>query len=420
MERVVITGLGLVTALGTDVDASWRTLVAGEGAVTAPLRHGADEPATRAVGEVAPAVIAALRARHPELSAETETRTLFGHAAACAAYAQAGLTGPSDDAGVVLGSGPGVHRLEDVAAAMAPDGDVPRGQYLRAPAHPGSLVRVAPTAPAESAAAHLGIGGPVHAVTTACSASNHALGMGLRLVRDGECPFVLAGGSDSMIDPLGLVFFVLPGASANVDGDPADACKPFDRRRSGLVMGEAAGCVVLESLSHATARGATILAEFVGFGSSFDAYRVTAPRWTAQALPPRWRRPWQTATWPPPTWTTCTPTARAPNATTPPKSRQSAPSSERTPTRSPSPPPRALSDTPSRAPPPWRSCWPSRRIQEDTVPPTRNLTQPDPQCDLDFVPGVGQARRVRAALNNSFAFGGQNAVTALRKYESEA
>ncbi len=419
MERVVVTGLGLVTALGTDVDATWQALLAGAGAVTAPLRHGVHQPATRAVAEVEAEVFDGLRAAHPELPADADARTLFGHAAACAAFTHAGLSVGADDAGIVLGSGPGVHRLEDVAAAMDAGGDVDPQRYCAAGAHPGSLVNVAATAPAESAAAQLGIGGPVHGVTTACSASNHALGLALRMVRDGECPYVIAGGSDSMIDPLGLVFFVLPGASANVDGEPADACKPFDRRRSGLVMGEAAGCVVLESLTHAQARGAPILAELVGFGSSFDAYRVTAPppdgAGAAAAMSAALADGGLAPTDIDYVHAHGTGTKRNDPAEVAAIREVFGDHADRLAVSSTKGAlGHALSGAAAVA-----FVVAVKAIQEDTVPPTRNLTQPDPQCDLHFVPGMGRVHPVRCALNNSFAFGGQNAVTALRKFEEQ-
>ncbi len=122
-----------------------------------------------------------------------------------------------------------------------------------------------------------GLGGPVHAVTTACSAANQAMGMAFRSVRRGEADWIVTGGTDGMVNPMGLVFFVLLGASANADEDPAGACKPFDRKRTGVVLSEGAGAAVLEELEHARARGAHIYAEVVGYGASLDAYRTTAP-----------------------------------------------------------------------------------------------------------------------------------------------
>ena len=124
-------------------------------------------------------------------------------------------------------------------------------------------------------AARVGLGGPVHAVTTACAASLQAIGSALREIRSGRADWMLAGGSDSMVDPLGHVFFVLLGAAATEEGPTA--CRPFSRRRTGIVTGEGAGIAVLEAEDHAKARGARILAEVAGYGSSLDAFRVTAP-----------------------------------------------------------------------------------------------------------------------------------------------
>ena len=301
MNRVVVTGLGLVTPLGHDVEDVWTRLLEGEVGVTAPRRHGAARPPTIAVGEIAPEVIAtpegsAIRTRRRRGSC----RTLFGVAAGADAIHAAGLEpGAHRRAGVILGAGPGVHRPEDVASEprrrrrvrrrpLRPRGRLPapgladprRGRAAGDDPRPA----VRPRGP--RARGHDGVlgrqpgAGP--RVSSSCSA--------------GEVDWVVAGGSDSQVNPLGLVFFVLLGASASGDVEPAAACRPFDRRRSGLVMGEGAGCAVLESLDHARARGAPILAEVAGYGASMDACRTTAPlprrprRRRGDGLRPRRRR----------------------------------------------------------------------------------------------------------------------------------
>ena len=219
-RRVVVTGLGLVTPMGCDIDDLWRRLLAGERGVAAPQRFGDDVPPTRAVGEVDPAVLERLRAAHPDLEESADPRNVFALAAARDALAMAGLErGVHPRAGVLLGAGPGANRIEDVARYLDEHGAFDAhgfGSDLSA-LQPESLIRQAAEQPAARIARSYGIGGPVHAVTTACSASNQALGLAYRSIRRGETDWVVTGGSDSQVNPLGLVFFVLLGASANVD-----------------------------------------------------------------------------------------------------------------------------------------------------------------------------------------------------------
>lgn len=423
-ERVVVTGLGFVTPLGSDPDALWQAMLEGRPGVAAPRRLGPFDPPTKAVGEVPTQDLARLLAeRDGALEGVEDRRTLFAVEAASNAIERAGLADDAGEhAGVVLGSGPGVHRLEDVAGALDAEGrfDAARFAADLEAIHGESLVRSRVERPAELVATRFGLGGPVHAVTTACSASNQALGLAYRLVRSGECPWVVAGGADSMINPVGLVFFVLLGASANVDeNDPATACRPFDRRRTGLVMGEGAGCAVLEAESHARARGAAILAEVAGYGSSFDAYRTTAPppdgRGAAEAI----RYALADGGVAPDTIDFVNAHGTGTKRNDPAEvaaikhvfgthAARLAVSSGKA----------AIGHLLSGAAGVAFGLA-VLAVERDAVPPTLNLTTPDPACDLDFVPGTGRSQPVRAAINNSFAFGGQNAVVALRKYEPD-
>lgn len=416
MNDVVITGLGWVTPMGRDLDDVWQKLLAGDIAVDTPHTHAASTPPTRAIAEVDAATVAELGAHFP--TAAADRRTLFGVAAGAAALEHAGLAGaPAPRAGVVLGSGPGIHRFEDLDGALDDDGTFRPERFAarRAALAADSLVRIRAERPAELLATHFGLGGPVHAVTTACSASNQALGLGYRMVQRGECDWVVAGGADSMVNPQGLIFFVLLGASAQVDeAHPERACRPFDRRRTGLVMGEGAGCLVLESAEHARARGATILAQASGYGASLDAWRTTAPppdgRGAAEAMEAALRD------------AACpvdavdfvnahgTGTKRndpaevhAIRRTFGDHAASLAVSSGKG----------ALGHLLSGAAGVAAvACV--LALRDGRVPPTVNLREPDVACDLDHVPGTAATRPVRAALNNAFAFGGQNACFLVR------
>lgn len=416
-HRVVITGLGAVTPLGADVEAVWRQLLAGEVGVRAPQRNDPAACPTRAVGEVAPDVLAALRSRYPEL-ADADARTLFGVSAALDAYAHAGS--PKTEGGaVVLGAGPGMHRLEDQLRMYA-GGDPRETPEARRPelVHPESLLRNAAERPAAHVARTLGLTGPVHAVITACSAGNQAVGSAFRMVRDGEAPFALAGGADSQVNPIGLIFFQLLGAAASQDQDARAACRPFDRRRSGMVMGEGAGVVLLESEDHARARGATILAELAGYGSSMDAWRTTAPcpdgRGASEAIQAAlddahadaaqvgFINAHGTATKRnDPAEVAAIRTVLGEHADDVAVSAGKGAFGH------------LLSGAAGVA-----LVTSVLAVRDQRVPPTANYEHPDPQCDLDFVPGVGREQEVEVALNQAFAFGGQNAVLALRRYHA--
>jgi len=419
-ERVVITGLGMVTPLGCEVDAVWSRLLAGERGVTPPARLGPEHPPTRALGEIQPDVLHALQSEHPDLDGLEDPRTVFAVAAAFRALSHAGLEPDEHSrAGVMLGAGPGANRIEDIDRWLAKDGSFDAVAFGRETilVERESLLRTPAEQPAARVAERFGIGGPVHAVTTACSASNQALGMAYRSIRSGETDWVVAGGSDSQINPLGLVFFVLLGASAQVDeADPASACRPFDRRRSGLVMGEGAGVVVMESETHARARGATILAEVAGYGSSLDAFRTTAPPPDGRGAEEAMRYALEDSGLPrssvdfvnahgtgtkrnDPAEITAIKTLFGEHA------GHLAVSSSKG----------ALGHLLSAAAGVAFCCC-VKAIQDDAIPPTANLSEPDRGCDLDLVQEGGRRTPVRAALNNSFAFGGQNASILVTKY----
>lgn len=288
-SRVVVTGMGAVTPFGADLEAVWRAWRAGESAVAPSSRHGEAHPPTKSVGEVPGEVVAALRAEVGPDADAMDLRTLFALGAARRALSDAGLPERvGERAGAVVASGPGAHRLEDFAAAAGDDGRIRLARFAGGGAriHPGSLWRNAPDRPATEIARRHGLRGAVHGVTTACAASLQAMGVALRELRAGRADVMLAGGADAMLDPFGLVFFVLLNAAAT-EGGP-HACRPFSRRRTGMVTGEGAALAVLEREEHARARGARILCEVAGYGSSMDAFRVTAPhpegRGAAQAM----------------------------------------------------------------------------------------------------------------------------------------
>jgi 3-oxoacyl-[acyl-carrier-protein] synthase II len=416
--RVVVTGLGWVTPLGEGLDEVFGALCAGRSGLVTPTRSGVPAPHLAAVGEVPEALRARLAARDPEAAAVGDPRTLYAAAAARAAWADAGFAGPpAGRGGVAIASGPGVLRVEDLARGIDAHG-APDAALFHAHLHEhasDSNLKHAAHGPAAFVAARHGATGPVFAPITACAAGAQAIGLALRALRAGEVDWMLAGGADVRVDSIGLVWFSLLGASAQPDGPPAEACRPFDRRRTGVVVGEGAAVVLLETEAHARARHARVRAELAGYGASLDAFRATAPhpdgRGAAQAM-----------------------AAALADAGLAPRDVDLV-NAHGTGTKRNDPAEVAALKT-VFGPEARRLAVPGLKsmighllsasapvafvstvlsLERRLVPPTATLREPDPLCDLDHVPGTARALDVRAALVNAFAFGGNNAVLALKR-----
>jgi 3-oxoacyl-[acyl-carrier-protein] synthase II len=213
---------------------------------------------------------------------EGERKTLFALWAARRGLEDADLLkapGPRDRYGVILASGLGVNRLEDIHPWIGADRnfDLIRFGKESERVQRESILRNNSNRTAALVSARFGLYGMNGTVTSACASGTQAVGIGYRAIQRGEADVMVVGGADSMINPIGLVFFVLLGAATTSSDPPETLCRPFDRKRSGLVMGEGAGLAILEEASHALRRGVKIYAEVVGYGASLDAYQVTAP-----------------------------------------------------------------------------------------------------------------------------------------------
>lgn len=417
-HRVVVTGLGVVTPFGCELERVWERLLEGDPAVAASRRFGAFRPPTKAVGEVPDADIAALRAEFEFATGPADHRTLFGLAAARRALEHAGIApGRHPRAGAVVASGPGAHRLEDIARLADATGhlDATRVVTELSSVSDGSLWRNAPDRPATEIAHRFGLGGPVSAITTACAASLQSLGCALREIRAGNADWMLAGGADSMIDPLGLVFFVLLGAAATEAGKAA--CRPFSRRRTGIVMGEGAGIAVLESLEHARARGARILAEVTGYGSTLDAYRVTAPHPEGRGAAGAMSKALADAHMSIDDVDLISAHATGTKLNDPAEAKAIREVFGDRATGIAVSSGKSVMGHLLAAAGAVSFASAVLSVARDLVPPTANLEDVDPSCALDHVVGRARAMPVRGALVNALAFGGHNATIALRKLE---
>lgn len=424
-RRIVITGLGLATALGLEVEENWRKALSGVSGVSKIRLSGSEKSSVQAAGQVSDEDWGRICLEFPsEAESEGERRTLFALWAAKKALTDAGLEqyrGDRSRFGVAIGSGLGINRLEDIynwlGAGKKFDSARFGAQLDRV--HKESIIRNNSSAPASLIAARFGFKGINTTVTSACASAAQALGNAYRAVKRGDADLILAGGADSMINPVGLVFFVLLGSAAVSKTEPDRLCRPFDRKRSGLVMGEGAGMAVVEDETHALDRGARIYAEIAGYASTMDAWRLTAPHPEGQGAAVAMSRALADSGIAPDRidYINAHGTSTKLNdlAETVAIRKVFGQHADQV----------AISSTKSlighllagSGGPEF--VFTVLSVARDEIHPTINLSNPDPKCDLDYVPNVSRQKVVRAALSNSFGFGGQNAVIAVRKYSGE-
>jgi 3-oxoacyl-[acyl-carrier-protein] synthase II len=421
-RKVVVTGLGVATPLGIDLEETWRKALSGISGIRRITLPGSEKSTVQLAGEIAAGDWERMRAAFPEEAAsEGEQRTLFALWASQAALGDAGLAAGAEvreRAGVGLAVGLGANRLEDVCRWLDSRGnfDLERfGQEL-AGVHRESIMRNNSNRPAALIARRFGLGGVNFTVTAACASATQSLGMAFRAVRDGSADIMLAGGVDCMINPVGLVFFVLLRVAAVAATSPAELYCAFDRKRSGMVMGQGAAMAVLEEESSALGRGARIYAEVAGYGSSMDAYRLTAPHPDGRGAEQAMRRALQDAGLEADTidYINAHATATKLNdvAETLAIKRLFGEYAGRLCVSS----SKSLIGHLLAAAGAPEFALTVLTVERDEIHPTMNLFNPDPKCDLDYVPSVKRARVVRAALSNSFGFGGQNASIVVKKY----
>lgn len=448
-RKVVVTGLGLATSLGLDVEENWRKLLAGESGIKKLALPGAEKSPVQAVGEVSEDDWTVIRKAFGEdAEREGERRTLFALWAVRAALKDAGLIGQSTEhgtqttdqrnikkssgsglrapdsesarCGVVMAAGLGINRLEDIQRWISKDNtfDVRRfGRELN-DIQKESIMRNNSNRPSALVADRFGLYGYNATITTACASASQAIGTGYRVIHRGDADMIVAGGADSMINPVGLVFFVLLSAAAVSSEDPSEICRPFDRKRSGLVMGEGSGVVVLEEESHAIQRGADIYAEIAGYASTMDAFKVTAPHPRGAGAENAMRSALDNAGLD----TNDIDYINAHGTST--KLNDSAETiaiknvfQKNAYTLSINSSKSMIGHLLAASGGP-EFVYTVLSVSRNEIHPTLNLKNPDPKCDLDYVPNVMRSRTVRAAISNSFGFGGQNASIVVKKYKS--
>lgn len=411
-RRVVITGVGLISPVGVGTRATFEALLAGQNGIRPIAAFDASEFSSRIAGEVLDFV--------PEnfMDAKSVKRAdrfiQFAVAAAQMALQDAGLE-PSDAlraaCGVICGVGfCGLATIEEAAKTLAASG--PRRLS------PVMIPRCIPNLAAGQIALNFGMLGPSFGVSSACASGAHALGEAARIIARGDADFMLAGGSEAAVTPLGVGGFAAMRALSTRNDDPAHASRPFDRDRDGFVMAEGAGILMLEEAEAAQSRGARIYAELAGVGMATDAYHITRPDPDAAGARRAMENALKDAGLQPNevqhinAHGTSTPLndkteSKAIELVFGDHAKSIAVSSNK-----------SMTGHMLGAAGALEAGVTALSIFEQRVAPTMNLVYPDPECCLDYVPNTARELEIEAALCNSFGFGGTNVSLALRRFHS--
>jgi 3-oxoacyl-[acyl-carrier-protein] synthase II len=411
MRRVVVTGLGLVTPLGGDVETTWQNLIAGKSGIAAITRFDTTDQKAKIAGEVKPKEHAYgfdpdKRVDH-KVQRQVDPFIVYAIDAAGQALEDAGLAEMDEElkerAGVSIGSGigglPGIESESLVLAEKGPGRVSPHFVH-------GRLINLT----SGQVSIKYGLMGPNHSVVTACSTGAHSIGDAARMIKDGDADVMLAGGAESTINPLGVAGFAQARALNTAFNDrPEQASRPYDKGREGFVMGEGAGVVVLEEYEHAKARGAKIYAEVVGYGLSGDAYHVTAPHPEGRGAELAMRMALRKAGLKPEDIDYVNAHGTSTMADTIELAAVKRVLGDDLKGASMSSTKSAIGHLLGGAGA-VETIFCILAIRDQIVPPTLNLDDPDVGTEgVDLVPHKAKKRRVRAALNNSFGFGGTNA-----------
>ena len=422
-RRVVVTGMGVVAPGGLDVAALWEALLAGRPAAVPIGRFDPSAFPTRIAAEVRGFDVERAPGARPEW-ARLDRIAQFALAAAAAALADSGLSprpGTALRAGIVAATGLGCYDHEEVFASCAaarPAGSEAFdreafARTLRETVKARAPERRTPGSVPALLGRELGLEGPAMSVMTACAAGTQAIGDAARWIRNGRADVVLAGGADSEIYPMGLASFCLLGALSRRNDDPSAASRPFDATRDGFVLGEGAGFVVLEERERALARGARVVAEVAGFGSACDAWRVTDPHPEGRGALGAMRRAVEEAGIAPADlgYVNAHGTSTVANDRIESRALRAflGEAAERVPVSS----TKSMIGHLTVAAGAVEAIVTALTLRDGRIHPTANLRTPDPECDLDFVPGAARSSGVTLALSNSFAFGGQCASLVL-------
>ncbi len=409
LQRVVVTGLGAVTPIGNTVADYWEGLTSAKNGVEAITLFDAAQHACRFAAEVKNFDPSGFI--EPKDAKRWDRFCKFGVVAAKQALADSGLTITPDNAhriGVSIGSGVGGLLTMETQAHVLKD---------KAPGRvsPFTVPMMIPNMATGLAAIALGAKGPSSAVATACAAGSNAIGDAFQLLQLGKADAMICGGAESAITPLGVAGFASAKALSFRNDDPSSASRPFDKTRDGFVIGEGSGILVLETLAHAESRGATILAEIVGYGTTCDAHHITSPTPGGVGGAAAMRLALEDGG----ISADSVDYVNAHGTSTPAND-----SNETAAIKS------ALGSHANDIPVSSTKSMTGHllggsggieavacvlALRNGVVPPTINYNNPDPECDLDVVPNTARELTLGTVLSNSFGFGGHNVCLAFRR-----
>lgn len=411
--RVVVTGMGVLCPLGLDVTTTWEALIAGKSGVDRITLFDASAFETKIAGEVKG--FEPTNYMSPKDARRNDRFSQLAVAASLQAVEQAKLkidATNKDDIGIIIGSGiGGLTTLFEQTKVLLDKGPKRVSPFLI----PMMMANLA----SAQVSIMLGVKGPNLCTTTACSSGSDAIGSAYETIKRGDAKVMITGGSEAIINPIGVSAFNALNAISTRNDEPQLASRPFDVEHDGFVIGEGAGILILENLAHAQERGARILAEMIAYGASADAHHITAPIETGEGAAMAVRRALDKAG----LKATDIDYINAHGTSTPLNDRMETKAIKL-----------AFGDYAYKIPISSTKSMMGHLvgsagaveaiictmvIQNGIIPPTINLTHPDPECDLDYVPNVARRAKVTTTLSNSFGFGGHNSVLIFREYSEE-
>lgn len=412
MNRVVVTGIGLITALGTGLEKSWKRILDGETGVDKITSYDTTDMPVQIAAEVKDFNPLDFGIEKKEIK-KLARNTQFAIAATKMALDDAGLTideTNAEDIGVVVSSGiGGIEIFEDQHAAMINKG-VRRISPFTIPAMIANMA-------AGNIGIYFGAKGPNKAVVTACAAGTHSVGDAFEMIKNGRAKAMIAGGTEAAITPFAMNAFANMKALSTRNDEPQKASRPFSLDRDGFVMGEGAGILILEELESAKKRGAKIYAEIVGYGETCDAYHITAPVTGGEGAARAFKMALKEGNIDLKdvgyinAHGTSTP-ANDSNETAAIKAVFGEHAKELLVSSTKGATGHGLGSAGG-----MEAVIIAKVLSEGIVPPTINYDNPDPECDLNYVPNKAVKKDIEVAMSSSLGFGGHNAVIAMRKYK---
>ena len=412
-SRVVVTGIGVICPLGLNATKTWEALAAGRSGVDRITLFDTEGFETKIAGEVKG--FEASNYMNPKDARRNDRFSQMAVAAGLEATKQANLKiddSNKDDIGIIIGSGiGGLTTLFEQTKVLLEKGPDRVSPFL--------IPMMMPNIASAQASITLGARGPNLCTTSACSSGSDAVGIAYETIKRGDAKAMISGGSEAIINPVGVSAFNALKAISTRNDEPQLASRPFDAERDGFVIGEGACVLILENLAHAKKRGVKILAEMMAYGTSADAYHITAPLETGEGAAMAVQRALDKAGIKPDEidYINAHGTSTMLNDKMETKAIKS-----------------VFGDYAYKIPVSSTKSMMGHlvgsagaveaaicilAIRNGVIPPTINLTHPDPECDLDYVPNTARQAKVVTALSNSFGFGGHNSVLIFREYSEE-